>query len=55
MVGMRYSRQRGNPLVEICGIPRLETRLSSEIVWPYIEKAKRRFDTEGVQNEPRGM
>ena len=26
-----------------------------EVVWPYTEKAKEQFDTEGVQYEPRGV
>ena len=56
LVDTRYTGQRVNPLVEIGGIPRLETRLRSqiEVVWPYIEKAKRQFETECVQYEPRG-
>ena len=30
LVGMKFSGQRGNPLVEICGIPWLETRLKNQ-------------------------
>ena len=30
LVGIKFSGQRGNPLVEICGILRLETRLRNQ-------------------------
>ena len=30
LVGMKFSGQRGNQLVEICSIPRLETRLRNQ-------------------------
>ena len=30
LVGTKFSGQQGKPLVEICGIPRLETRLRNQ-------------------------
>ena len=30
LVGVKFNKQRGNPLVEICGKPRLETRLRNQ-------------------------
>ena len=55
LVDMKFSGQRGNQLVEICGILWLETRLRNqkiEVVWPYIEEAKGQLNTEDVKYEP---
>ena len=48
LVGMKFSGQRGNPLVEICGIPQLETRLRSQRMrwFGHVLRKPRKFDTE---------